>query len=198
MAVLSCTRPPAPRRKRRGAAQLLAVLAILACGGLFARAPLSAQELAFPPKPPVVKKSTTTLNTKSGEKQMLVQAREIDYDYTNHRVSAVGNVQIYYGGSTIEADKVVYDQTNKRLHAEGNVRLTEPDGKITYGDDHGSCRRLPRRLCRLTCASIVPTRLAWPPPAPSAAMATSPSSTMASIPLACLVRTTRRSRRSGR
>ena len=133
MAVLSCTRPPVSRRKRRGAAQLLAVLAVLACGGVFACAPASAQELTFPPKPPVVKKSTTTLDTKSGEKQMLVQAREIDYDYTNHRVSAVGNVQIYYGGSTIEADKVVYDQTTKRLHAEGNVRLTEPDGKVTYG-----------------------------------------------------------------
>ena len=65
---------------------------------------------------------------------MLVQAREIDYDYANHRVSAVGNVQIYYGGSTLEADKVIYDQTTKRLHAEGNVRLTEEDGKVTYGD----------------------------------------------------------------
>jgi LPS-assembly protein len=134
MAVLSCTRPPALRRKRRGAAQILAVLAVLACGGMFARAPVAAQELAFPSKPPVVKKATTTLDSKSGEKQMLVQAREIDYDYTNHRVSAVGNVQIYYGGSTIEADKVVYDQTSKRLHAEGNVRLSEPDGKVTYGE----------------------------------------------------------------
>ena len=65
---------------------------------------------------------------------MLVQAREIDYDYTNQRVSAVGNVQIYYGGSTLEADKVIYDQTTKRLHAEGNVRLTEADGKVTYGE----------------------------------------------------------------
>ncbi len=64
---------------------------------------------------------------------MLVQAREIDYDYANHRVAAVGNVQIYYGGSTLEADRVIYDQTTKRLHAEGNVRLTEEDGKVTYG-----------------------------------------------------------------
>ena len=29
---------------------------------------------------------------------------------------------------------VIYDQKTKRLHAEGNVRLTEPDGKITYGE----------------------------------------------------------------
>lgn len=65
--------------------------------------------------------------------QMLVQAAEIQYDYTNERVVASGNVQIYYKGSTIEADRVVYDQKTKHLQAEGNVRLTEPDGKITYG-----------------------------------------------------------------
>ena len=65
---------------------------------------------------------------------MLLQAREIHYDYVNKRVSAVGNVQIYYAGSTIEADRVIYDQNTKRLRAEGNVRLTEPDGKITYGE----------------------------------------------------------------
>ena len=64
---------------------------------------------------------------------MLLQAAEIRYDYTNHTVSAVGNVQIYYNGSTIEADEVIYDQPSKRLQARGNVRITEADGKITYG-----------------------------------------------------------------
>jgi LPS-assembly protein len=64
---------------------------------------------------------------------MLVRADEIDYDYTNERVSAVGNVQIYFSGSTLETDRVIYDQKTKRLHAEGNVRLTDPDGKVTYG-----------------------------------------------------------------
>ena len=64
---------------------------------------------------------------------MLVQAREINYDYVNHRVAAVGNVQIYYGGSTLQADRVIYDQATKRLHAEGNVQLREEDGKVTYG-----------------------------------------------------------------
>ena len=58
-----------------------------------------------------------------------MRADEINYDYTNERVSAVGNVQIYYSGTTLEADRVIYDQKTKRLHAEGNVRLTEPDGK---------------------------------------------------------------------
>jgi LPS-assembly protein len=65
--------------------------------------------------------------------QMLVRADEIRYDYNNLLVSAVGNVQIYYNGATIEADKVVYDGKTKRLHAEGNARLTEADGKVSFG-----------------------------------------------------------------
>ncbi len=109
---------------------------MLACGGLLASAPASAQ-LNSPSRrrpPPASKSKIAIEREKSAQKQMLVQAHEINYDYTNHRVAAVGNVQIYYGGSTIEADKVIYDQTTKRLHAEGNVRLTEEDGKVTYGE----------------------------------------------------------------
>ncbi len=64
--------------------------------------------------------------------QMLVQAAEVDYDYNNSRVSAVGNVQMFYNGTSVEADKVIYDQKTKRLHAEGNIRMTDADGKITY------------------------------------------------------------------
>jgi LPS-assembly protein len=112
----------------------VAVLGLLACGGLIASAPAFAQELTFPQRPQPAKKSKIAIEReKSGQKQMLVQAREIDYDYANNRVAAVGNVQIYYGGSTVEADKVIYDQKTKRLHAEGNVRLSEEDGKVTYG-----------------------------------------------------------------
>ncbi len=84
--------------------------------------------LHFPPRPPPKKPPPTPTNA-----PMLVQATEIRYDYTNNTVAAVGNVQIYYGGATIEADQVIYDQKTKRLRAQGNVRLTEPDGKITYG-----------------------------------------------------------------
>ncbi|HWK94092.1 MAG TPA: LPS-assembly protein LptD [Pseudolabrys sp.] len=90
--------------------------------------------LDFPPPPPPRAKSSAAIERdKSGEKQMLVQANEINYDYANNRVAAVGNVQLYYGGATIEADRVTYDQKTKRLRAEGNVRLTEEDGKVTHG-----------------------------------------------------------------
>jgi LPS-assembly protein len=66
--------------------------------------------------------------------QMLVQAAEVNYDYNNSRVAAVGSVQMFYNGTTVEADKVIYDQKTKRLHAEGNVRMTDADGKITYAN----------------------------------------------------------------
>jgi len=129
--------PPAVHRPhRRGVVRLAALLSLMVCGGLLAPAvvsPASAQEIGFPALPPPPPKSAAAIQRAAG-KQMLVQAREINYDYNNHRVSAVGNVQIYYGGSTIEADRVIYDQTTKRLHAEGNVRLTDEDGKITYGE----------------------------------------------------------------
>jgi LPS-assembly protein len=65
---------------------------------------------------------------------MLVQATEVDFDYNNSRVSAVGNVQMFYNGTSVEADKVIYDQKTKRLHAEGNIRMTDADGKITYAN----------------------------------------------------------------
>src|SRR5208282_1264178 len=116
---------------RVGAAVLAALLAF-AVGLTLAPEPLSAQQaslLHFPPRPaPPPKKPTPQSNA-----PMLVQATEIRYDYTNNTVAAVGNVQIYFSGATIEADEVIYDQKTKRLRAQGNVRLTEPDGKITYG-----------------------------------------------------------------
>ena len=132
---LVSARPSAPRPYCRGFVLFAAVFALLAFDGLGAPSRAPAQELQFPQRPPPPKKSKIALEReKSGQKQMLVQANEINYDYTNSRVAAVGNVQIYYGGSTLEANRVVYDQKTKRLHAEGNVRLTEEDGKVTYGE----------------------------------------------------------------
>jgi LPS-assembly protein len=124
-------RPAGSRAGFRGAGWHLAVLVLLAAALVMGAAPARAQQIKFP-QPPAVKKTKAQIE-RAGQKQMLVQANEIDYDYANHRVAAVGNVQIYYRASTLEADKVIYDQTTKRLHAEGNVRLTEADGKITYG-----------------------------------------------------------------
>jgi LPS-assembly protein len=89
----------------------------------------SAQTFTYNPRPP---KPVTARPANDG--QMLVQATEVDYDYNNSRVSAVGNVQLFYNGTSVEADKVIYDQKTKRLHAEGNIRMTDADGKITYAN----------------------------------------------------------------
>ena len=61
---------------------------------------------------------------------MLLQADELVYDNQNNRVTALGNVEIYYNNYTLLADKVIYDQGLNRLMAEGNVRIKEPSGAI--------------------------------------------------------------------
>ncbi len=79
-----------------------------------------------------------TLNKKS---PLLLQADELIYDNNNNRVTALGNVEIYYNDYTLLADKVIYDQGLNRLSAEGNVRIKEPSGaiinaeRITLTDD---------------------------------------------------------------
>jgi LPS-assembly protein len=96
-------------------------------------AQVSGAQLQFPAQPKPAAPSPAAARRQSEKAPMLLQANEMQYDYTNSRVSAVGNVQLYYGGSTLEADKIKYDQKSKNLHAEGNVKLTEADGKIVYG-----------------------------------------------------------------
>lgn len=89
----------------------------------------AAQSYTYNPRPPRQKAPPAAENG-----QMLVQAVEVDYDYNNQRVAAVGNVQMFYNGTSVEADKVIYDQKTKRLRAEGNVRMTDADGKVTYAN----------------------------------------------------------------
>jgi LPS-assembly protein len=132
VADLPGTRQTRRERRRHGALAFAVVAACVAvsCSPVFAQlgAVNVPNELHFPSraKPPTT--PPVPPNT-----PMLVQADEMQYDYANDTVAAVGHVQIYYGGSTIEADKVIYDQKTKRLRAEGNARLTEANGRITYG-----------------------------------------------------------------
>jgi LPS-assembly protein len=102
---------------------------VAAALGIATTTPASAQGFTYNPIPPRPKPPRA-----ANDGQMLVQAVEVDYDYNNSRVSAVGNVQMFYNGTSVEADKVIYDQKTKRLHAEGNIRMTDADGKITYAN----------------------------------------------------------------
>ena len=113
-------------------APLLALLFAFALAGALVAAlttPAAAQGFTYNPRPP-----RPPLPPAKNDGQMLVQATEVDYDYNNQRVSAVGNVQMFYNGTSVEADKVIYDQKTKRLHAEGNIRMTDAEGKITYAN----------------------------------------------------------------
>ena len=117
-------------RARIWGRSLMALFGLACLTGCLVATPSLAQLLAFPPREKPIPRTAPS----AGQEQMLVRAQEINYDYSNERVSAVGNVQLYYGASTLEADRVIYDQKTKRLHAEGNVRLTQPDGTVTYGE----------------------------------------------------------------
>jgi LPS-assembly protein len=128
-------RTPVRRHQGRltlaGRSVLAVFLALVLTGalGVALMAPASAQSFTYNPMPPHPKPPKA-----ANDGQMLVQAVEVDYDYNNSRVSAVGNVQLFYNGTSIEADKVIYDQKTKRLHAEGNIRMTDAEGKITYAN----------------------------------------------------------------
>ncbi|WP_079573912.1 LPS-assembly protein LptD [Bradyrhizobium erythrophlei] len=133
--MLSAFRRRAPVRGDRSrlagvSGTVLALMFAAVIGGAVASAtPASAQSFTYNPQPtrPVAPRV-------ANDGQMLVQAVEVDYDYNNSRVSAVGNVQMFYNGTSVEADKVIYDQKTKRLHAEGNIRMTDAEGKITYAN----------------------------------------------------------------
>ena len=125
----------APPRRTRLAVLCAPLLPVLLCLvltgaiGIASTGPAAAQSFTYNPLPPRPKPPQVP-----HDNQMLVQANEVDYDYNNSRVSAVGNVQLFYNGTSVEADKVIYDQKTKRLHAEGNIRMTDADGKITYAN----------------------------------------------------------------
>ena len=108
---------------------LAAGLILAAALDIATTAPASAQGFTYNPRPP-----RPVPPRPANDGQMLVQAVEVNYDYNNQRVSAVGNVQMFYNGTSVEADKVIYDQKTKRLHAEGNIRMTDAEGKITYAN----------------------------------------------------------------
>jgi LPS-assembly protein len=65
---------------------------------------------------------------------MLLQADEMIYDNENAKITAKGNVELYYGNYTLLADKVIYDRNSNTLSAEGNVRIKDPDGAVITSD----------------------------------------------------------------
>ena len=68
--------------------------------------------------------------TVKASEPMLLQADEMVYDNENNRVTAKGNVEIYYGNYTLLANQVIYDRGSNTLMASGNVRIKDPEGAV--------------------------------------------------------------------
>ena len=127
---LAARRDRGPMRVARQAVVALGIAVMLSIAFALAMPPAaSAQTFKYNPLPP-----RPVTARPANDNQMLVQANEVDYDYNNSRVSAVGHVQLFYNGTSVEADKVIYDQKTKRLYAEGNIRMTDAEGRITYAN----------------------------------------------------------------
>lgn len=67
--------------------------------------------------------------------EMLLEADTLVYDNDANTISAVGGVQIEYGGNTLVADRITYDRNTARLMAIGNVEIVERDGNRIFADE---------------------------------------------------------------
>ncbi len=65
---------------------------------------------------------------------MLLQADQMIYDNDNGKITAKGNVELYFGDYTLLADSLVYDRNANTLTAIGNVRIKDPDGAVITAD----------------------------------------------------------------
>ena len=61
-------------------------------------------------------------------------ADEIVYDAERGRVTATGNVEVYYGERTLTAERIVYDDPTGRIAAEGDLVLRDPTGTTVFAD----------------------------------------------------------------
>jgi lipopolysaccharide assembly outer membrane protein LptD (OstA) len=77
---------------------------------------------------------TRRLQAGEGKDRLLLEAKEIVYDNDNNTVSAVGDVELYYQGRTLQADRVTYDRKSGRVFAQGNARMVDASGAVITSD----------------------------------------------------------------
>ncbi len=61
-------------------------------------------------------------------------ADTIGYDSETRRITAEGNVEVFYGDRTLTADRITYDDTTGRIEAEGDLVLRDPTGFTVFAD----------------------------------------------------------------
>lgn len=114
--------PGRPGAGRLRAAMLAGAAAIALAVPIGLPAPALAQAEALAAK----------LKQKAGgeTQRMLLEADQVVYENGGNSVTALGKVQIYYGGYTLTAARVTFFRNTKRVVAEGDARLVEPGGNV--------------------------------------------------------------------
>ncbi len=102
-------------RRLADVGRLLVACAVSA--GLIAQVPAIAQSIVPVPAPEA-----------DSSARLLLEADQLVYDFDRETVTAIGNVQIYYGEYVLDAGRVTYDQRSGRLIASDGVRMLEPNG----------------------------------------------------------------------
>ena len=136
------SRETGKRRKAAWLARAFFCACLLAVGVAGQTSPVSAQDpsipqgggeaSSFPVQPGGM---TGKINTKlDATKPMNLQGDQLVYDTSGNRITARGNVEIFYNDYILTADEVVYDQSAGTLTAVGNVTLKEPQGNIIRAD----------------------------------------------------------------
>ena len=117
------------RRSSAALAQLClaALLIVLASEPVFAQRPQSSFPRASAPK-------FSAPNKLDQKQPLLLRGDQLTYDNSGNRVTAKGNVELYYNNYAITADEIEYDQAAGTLTASGNVVIKDPNGQITRGD----------------------------------------------------------------
>ena len=61
-------------------------------------------------------------------------ADEIQFDSQAGTVTAVGNVEVYYGQRTLTADRIIYNDRTGKIRANGDLVLRDPSGATVFAD----------------------------------------------------------------
>jgi LPS-assembly protein len=127
----SIDRPDQGGRRGRVVARLALALALLmtTLAGVTSAA---AQAAATPPASPKPAASQQAEAAARNPDKLYIEADQLVYDKDHDKVTAIGNVVLYYKGRVLQADRVVYDRASKRVMADGHAKLTDEHGNIVY------------------------------------------------------------------
>ncbi|MDR3474711.1 MAG: LPS assembly protein LptD [Devosia sp.] len=70
-----------------------------------------------------------------GTQPVSVTADFLTYDADHHLVTAQGNVEVDYDGTSMKGDRLIFDQTAHTAHFIGNVVMQTPEGEVYTGTD---------------------------------------------------------------